>query len=76
VEWFYHLPFPLLSMEWLDMAHLQEVREHWLPPRVTVIDHSEWLVPLLRQVGLDYHVGATMIRVFGYSPKSMELFDE
>lgn len=76
VEWFYHLPFPLMSVEWLDIAHLQEVREHRLPPRVTVIDHSEWLVPLLRRVGLDYRVGATMIRVFGYSPRSLELFDQ
>jgi hypothetical protein len=49
VEWFYHLPFPLVSVEWLDVAHLQEVREHRLPPRVATIDHSEWLVPLLRQ---------------------------
>jgi hypothetical protein len=22
VEWFYHLPFPLLSVEWLDIAHV------------------------------------------------------
>ena len=76
VEWFYHLPFPLVSVEWMDVAHLQKVCEHRLPPRVTVIDHSEWLVPLLRQVGLDYCVGATMIRVFGYSPRSLELFDQ
>ncbi len=76
VEWFYHLPSPLLSVEWLDIAHLQEIRERRLPPRIRVIDHSEWLVPLLQRVGLDYHVGAAMIRVFGYSPRSLELFDQ
>lgn len=76
VEWFYHLPFPLLSVEWLDIAHTQEVREHRLPPRIEVIDHSAWLVPLLRGVGLDFRVGASMIRVFGYSPRSLELFDQ
>jgi hypothetical protein len=75
-EWCYHLPFPLLSIEWLDIAHLQEVREHRLPPRVSIIDHSVWLLPLLKQVGLDFQVGASMIRVFGYSPRSMELFDK
>jgi hypothetical protein len=75
VEWFYHLPFPLLSLEWLDIAHLQEVREHGLPPRVSVIDHSGWLIPLLRGVGLDFRVGTSMIRLFGYSPRSWELFD-
>lgn len=57
VERFYHLLFPLLSVEWLDIAHLQEVREHRLPPRVSVADHSEWLVPLLPGVGLDHRVG-------------------
>ena len=75
VEWFHHLPFPMLSVEWLDIAHRQEVREHRLPPRITVIDHSEWIVPLLEKVGLDYRVGKEMIRVFGYSPRSSELFD-
>ncbi len=74
-EWFYHLPFPLVSVEWLDMAHLQEVREHRLPPRVHVTDHSEWIEELLRAVDLDYRKGSTMIRVFGYSPRSSELFD-
>ena len=76
VEWFYHLPFPLLSVEWLDIAHLQEVREHRLPPQVSVIDHSAWLVPLLQQVGLDFRVGSSTVRVFGYSPRSVELFDQ
>ena len=75
VEWYYHLPFPLLSVEWLEIAHLQEVRDLRLPVRKTVIDHSGWIVDLLRQVGLDCRVGATMIRVFGYSPQSDELFD-
>jgi hypothetical protein len=75
-EWFYHLPFPLLSVEWLDIGHRREVREHRLPPRVNIVDHSAWLVPLLQQVGLDFRVGGSMIRVFGYSPRSLELFDQ
>ena len=75
VEWFYHLPFPLLSIEWLDVDFLQKTREHRLPPRVTVIDHSEWIAPLLQRIGLDFRQGATMIRIFGYYPRSLELFD-
>lgn len=69
VEWLYHLPFPLLSVEWMDIAHLHAVREGH------VIDHSGWVEHLLRTVGLDFRKGATMIRVFGYSPRSSELFD-
>ena len=34
VEWFYHLPFPLVSVEWLDVGFLQETREHRLPPQI------------------------------------------
>jgi len=75
VEWFYHLPFPLMSVEWLDIAYLQEVREHRLPPVVHAIDHSGWVEELLRAAGLDFRKGVTMIRVFGYSPRSSELFD-
>ena len=75
-EWFYHLPFPLLSVEWLDLEFLQEIREHRQPTRVHVVDHSGWIEDLLRGIGLDYRKGARMIRIFGYSPRSLELFDE
>ena len=75
VEWFYHLPFPLLSVEWLDVAFLQTTREPRLPPVLHITDHSPWLEELLRSVGLEHQKGTRMIRIFGYSPKSLELFD-
>jgi hypothetical protein len=75
-EWFYHLPFPMLSVEWMDVCHMQEVRVHRLPARTDVLDHSEWIEKLLKGIGLDYHKGTNMIRIFGYSPRRMELFDE
>lgn len=74
-EWFYHLPFPLLSVEWLDVAVLQETREHRLPQRVQVTDHSSWVEDLLRNIGFEYQKGSTMIRIFGYSPKSLDSFE-
>ena len=74
-EWYYHLPFPLLSVEWLDVAFLQETRERRLPPRIQITDHSPWLEELLRQVGLEYQTGSRMIRIFGYGPKHLDLFD-
>ncbi|WP_390623673.1 DUF6678 family protein [Telmatocola sphagniphila] len=76
VGWFYHLPFPFLSVEWFDIGYLQKLRVHRLPPQEKIIDHSEWLIPLLEQVGMDYHVGADLIRIFGYSPRSFEMFDQ
>jgi hypothetical protein len=75
VEWFYHLPFPFVSVEWLDIAYLQKVSGAGLPSGGHVIDHSGWIEDLLRSIGLDFHSGTTMIRIFGYSPRSLELFD-
>lgn len=75
VEWFYHLPFPLMSAEWLDLGFLQETREHRLPPRIHVTDHSPEFEQLLRRIGFEHQKGSTMIRIFGYSPKSFDLFD-
>ena len=68
-----HLPFRLAVSGWTLPA---EVQEHRLPRRVHIIDHSAWFVGLFHQVGLDYRVGANMIRVFGYSPRNMDLFDQ
>ena len=76
VEWFYHLPFPLLSVEWLDVFYIQEVRVHRLPARTDVIDHSGWIEEILNGIGLDFRKGTKMIRIFGYSPRGCELFDE
>jgi len=73
--WSHHLPFPLLSVEWLDVTFLQQTRERRLPPRIHVTDHSPWLEELLRRVGLEYLKGKMMIRIFGYSPKNMDLFE-
>jgi hypothetical protein len=74
-EWFYHLPFPLISVEWLDMAFVQKTHRGMLIPPGTT-DHSPWIEDLLRRVGLEYQKGSAMIRIFGYSPKSYDLFDD
>lgn len=75
VEWFCHLPFPLISVEWFDIAFLEETAEHRLVP-AKITDHSPWIEDIVRQAGFDYRKGKTMIRIFGYAPRSTELFDE
>ena len=75
-EWFYHLPFPMLSVEWLDMTFLMETVECRLPPRIHITDHSPWIERLLQKIGFEYKKGASTIRVFGYSPKNLHLFDQ
>jgi hypothetical protein len=66
----------MMSVEWLDISHLQEVREQHLPPRTRVIDHSRRILELLRAAGLDHRLGTSMIRVFGYAPRNLDLLDE
>jgi hypothetical protein len=61
-------------VEWFDVAHLQEIRDKRLPPNIQTIDHAPRIAELLKRVGLEFEVGTTMIRVFGYTPKSLELF--
>jgi hypothetical protein len=75
VEWYYHLPFPMISVLWLDLAFVQPVpTPRLLEPRT--VDHSPWMVDLLRRIGLDFRAGEKMIRVFGYSPRELEHFDD
>ena len=75
-EWFYHLPFPMISVEWLDLNFLEETWTDRWPPQKQVIDHSPWIEELLQRIGFDYLKGQSTIRIFGYSPKSLDSFDE
>ena len=75
-EWYYHLPFPMISVEWLDLNLLEETWTDRLPPQRQVTDHSPWIEELLQRIGFDYVKGQSMIRIFGYSPKNMDLFDD
>ena len=72
-DWYYHPD--MIAVEWFDVSVLEETIEYRLPPKRTVTNHSAWLQQLLRRVGLEYQQGKTMIRIFGYSPKSYDLLD-
>jgi hypothetical protein len=75
VEWSYHLPFPMISVLWLDLAFVRlTARPGW--PGPAAVDHSPWLLDLLQRIGLDFRAGEKMIRVFGYAPRELEHFDD
>jgi hypothetical protein len=74
IEWWYHLP-NFLPIEWFDVAHLQGIPDKSRPHTTQTVDHAPRIAELLERVGLEFEVGTTMIRVFGYAPKSQELFD-
>ncbi len=61
VEWFYHLPFPFLCVEWFDIS-LQS------PSGIRV----EWILNLVKEIGFEFEVKNDILRIWGYAPKSYE----
>jgi hypothetical protein len=49
-DWFYHLPFPMISVEWLDLSFLQSVTSNRFPSIVRNTDHSPVLIKLLSRI--------------------------
>lgn len=60
-EWFYHLPFPFLCVEWFDI-NLEA------PPGF----NAEWVLSLVEKIGFEFEVKNGILRIWGYSPKSYE----
>ena len=73
VEWFAHFPIPI-AIEWLDIVFRFEITQGQGPPRV--VDHCEWMEAMVRDARFEYVKGDHMLRIFGYSPKDMALFDD
>ncbi|MDB4264918.1 hypothetical protein N9893_02510, partial [bacterium] len=73
-EWWYHLPFPFISVEWLDIGYIQEIPKGRLLKPDT-IDHSLWIGDLLKQIRFEYEKGFDFYRIFGYSPKNYDQFE-
>lgn len=73
-EWFYHLPFPFICVEWFDIEFQEVVRRGSLV-EPEVIDHSEVFTEMLSRIGLDVEKGRSSIRIWGYLPRSYDEFD-
>jgi hypothetical protein len=73
VEWFYHLPFPLICVEWLDIG-LKEERRVGRLGKPDLVDHAQELSEVLRGIGFDFEVRGHVARIWGHLPKSMEDF--
>lgn len=63
-EWFYHLPFPFLGVEWFDIS-LES------PPGID----TQWVLILVERIGFEHEVKNSILRIWGYAPKSYEEFD-
>ncbi len=75
-EWQHHLPYPFMSVEWLDLTTRSYRNIERLPRRVEEANHTTWVTEVLSSIGLDFLVGRHMVRVFGYSPRDLTGFDE
>jgi hypothetical protein len=74
MDWSYHLPEVLASIEWLDVCLTKPLKSGNLLPAVRhSYDHQ--ILQMIDRVGFDHSVGKQMVRLFGYSPKDWELFD-
>lgn len=73
VEWWYHLPFPFVGVEWFDIGLHELVPVGRLAPDKT-IDHSDWIIPLLEDIRFEHEKAGDTVRIWGYLPKSYEDF--
>ena len=70
-EWYYHLPFPFISVEWFDIGLYEKVYIGQIIKK-RVIDHTKEIIDLLDSIKLEYEVYDDIVRVWGYLPKTYE----
>lgn len=72
-EWFYHLPFPFVGVEWFDIGLHEHVhRGRLINP--TIVDHSPEILAKLKDIGFAFEARGDSVRIWGYHPKSYEDF--
>lgn len=69
VEWFYHLPFPFVGVEWMDIGLRQSASATH-----EAVDHSALVLSKLAEIGFEFEARGGVARVWGYAPKSYEDF--
>ena len=72
-EWFYHLPFPFVGVEWFDIGMHQSVPQGALLDD-RIIDHSTWILPLLDRIGFEHEWRQDVVRIWGYLPRAYDDF--
>ncbi|WP_321808574.1 DUF6678 family protein [Burkholderia sp. BCC1993] len=69
VEWFYHLPFPFVGVEWFDIGlNAQASATH------QAADQSARVLGKLAEIGFEFEARCEVVRIWGYGPKSYEDF--
>jgi hypothetical protein len=66
VEWFYHLPFPFVGVEWFDISLSTDVNGG--------LESEKWIERLVKSIGFEFEVGVDVLRIWGYGPKDYDEF--
>jgi len=74
VEWYYHLPFSFKGVLWFDIGYNQNLHIGRLV-KDKIIDHSKQLIDIIESIGFVYGKSDDFIRIFGYSPKDYESYN-
>ena len=73
-EWFYHLPFPMIGVRWMDISCTQRISPsggQYSPDALRlprIVSHQDRVTKLLESIGLVFRVYGDVVRVFGYAP--------
>ena len=73
-EWWHHLPFPLMSVRWMDLSFIEEKEKKGRLLDSEYIDHSKSIEVMLSEIGFDFKKGEKAIRIFGYAPRDISDF--
>ena len=72
-DWCFHLPYPFVGVEWFDIGLHQNIRIGRLVDD-KIVDHSDWITALLKEIRFEYEQAGDVARIWGYLPKSYEDF--
>jgi hypothetical protein len=73
VEWFYHLPFPFIGVQWLDVG----LREHVAADECGQSEArgiNERIVSEIQEIGFEFETRDDVVRVWGYLPRCYKDF--
>ena len=74
-DWYYGLPFPMLSVEWLDIEYEVSVLVSHKFTGET-INCKKSLIESLEEIGFEFEPNSKFVRIFGYFPKCYEGLSE
>ncbi|MBQ4880374.1 DUF6678 family protein [Pseudoalteromonas luteoviolacea] len=76
-DWYYHLPFPFLGVEWFDISYEKYTFKIEGGGRhETVTNLKNDILKFIESVGVEYEENESFVRVWGYAPKCYKRFSE